>query len=101
MNEREPPLSLIPVSALNEEALALAHDTEGQGLHVWRNGGSWKALIDSALYHILAFNEGEDIDPKSSLLHLGHARAYLGMLIEYTGTKDEFDDRHTRVDSKA
>ena len=90
----KPPLGLIPHSALLEEASVLGFGCEKYGRHNWRQGVEWQRLINSALRHIHAFNDGEDLDPETGLHHLAHARASLGFLIEYTTTHPELDDRH-------
>lgn len=39
----------------------------------WRQGFAYSRLYDAALRHILAFWQGEDLDPESGLHHLLHA----------------------------
>lgn len=90
----KPPISLIPRSALVEEAQVLAFGAQKYDRHVWRDGMQWSRLIDACLRHLTAFNEGEDIDQESGLSHLAHARCSLGFLIEYSKTHKELDDRY-------
>jgi hypothetical protein len=59
----------------------------------WKRGCPWKGLLDTAQAHIDAFAEGEDLDRESGLHHLAHAWCYLGILIDYTVTHPECDDR--------
>lgn len=49
----------------------------------WKRGNHWFEFYGSALRHILAFWQGEDIDPESGLHHLAHAIWNLGTLRYY------------------
>jgi hypothetical protein len=67
------PLSQLSYVALAEEALASpAKDADDEE----------KKYVDSALSHIYAFNEGEDFEQETGILHLAHARVALGQLIK-------------------
>jgi len=88
------PLSLIPRSALMAEADVLAFGAKKYARHNWRAGMDYSRLIDAALRHLLAFNDGEDVDPETGLSHLAHARCCLAFLIEYQTTHPERDDRY-------
>lgn len=91
------PLSLIPRSALIAEARVMAAGREKYTAHNWRGGMEWSRLLDAALRHITAFNEGQDYDDGeggTGELHLANARCCLAFLIEYheqgLGTDDRF-----------
>ena len=88
------PLSLIPVSALLEEAAVMGYGEKKYGRDNWRNGMHWSRALDAAQRHILAFQDGEDFDPETGLHHLAHARCNMAFLIEYALTHPELDDRH-------
>ena len=100
LDDGKPPLGLIPYSALMEEARVLGFGVEKYGAHNWRQGLEWQRLIDAALRHILAFNNGKDLDPETGLHHLAHARCSLGFLIEYGITHPELDNRHASKTGK-
>lgn len=87
------PVGLIPSSAILEEARVMAYGEKKYGRDNWRQGMAWSRVIDASLRHILAFKEGEDFDPETSLYHLAHARCCLAFLIEYYTTHPEKDDR--------
>lgn len=89
----KPPLSLIPTSALSVESRVMGFGASKYGRDNWRRGMEWSRLIDAAMRHIAAFNDGEDIDPESGIHHLGHARCCLAFLIEYADKKLGVDDR--------
>jgi hypothetical protein len=87
-------ISLIPREAIEEEAKALAFGAEKYGKYNYREGIAYSRLIDSALRHILALADGEDIDQESGCNHAANARANLGMLIFMMSKKPEMDDRY-------
>lgn len=89
----KPPLGLIPRSALVAEARVLDFGKRKYAAHNWRGGMEWSRLLDAALRHLTAWNEGEDLDPESGLNHLAHARCCLGFLIEYQERGLGHDDR--------
>jgi hypothetical protein len=89
----KPRLDLIPVSAQLEEAEVLAFGAEKYGEHNWRKGMAWSRPYAAALRHLLAWGEGEDLDPESGISHLAHARCNLGFLLEYLKSHPELDDR--------
>lgn len=91
------PLSLIPRSALIEEAHVLAYGAGKYDLHNWRKGMEWSRLCDAILRHVTSFADGEDFDQESGLHHLAHARASCGFLIEYMESHPELDNRHRRA----
>jgi hypothetical protein len=92
-DQNKPPISLIPSNAIEEEAKAFGFGANKYGKHNYRNGLEYTRLIDASMRHILAFSDGEDLDPESGLNHLAHARACLGMLLFNTKYKPEMDDR--------
>lgn len=89
-DQGKPQLSLIPRSALIAEAHVMGFGAEKYGRDNWKHGLHYTRLIDAALRHILAYNDGEDNDPETGLSHLAHARCCLGMLIDTPG---QWDDR--------
>lgn len=90
----KPHLFLIPRSALEAEARVLGFGALKYGMHNWRQGFDWSRLIDAAMRHIVAFADGEDMDPESGLSHIAHARCMLGFLLSHQleglGTDDRF-----------
>src|SRR5258707_878418 len=69
-------LSLISRAALEELAKVLEFGAKKYSRHGWRevaDKAKWSELVDAALRHLLAFNEGETLDSESGLLHVAHA----------------------------
>lgn len=59
----------------------------------WKLGFKYTRSIAAALRHIMAFKDGEDLDPESGLPHVAHAIASLEhLLYDYIHHNDN-DDR--------
>lgn len=91
--ENKPALSMIPKSSLDLEAAVLAFGAKKYERNNWKKGMEWTRLVDSALRHITAWNDGEELDPESGLSHLAHAKCCLSFLIEYQTKGLGEDDR--------
>ena len=90
----KPPLALLSTVALEDTAKVLAFGVEKYTAHNWRKGIGWTSIMSSALRHLFAFNNGEDLDEESGISHLAHAMCDIMFLLEYTYTEDSvFDDR--------
>ncbi|WP_266156768.1 dATP/dGTP diphosphohydrolase domain-containing protein [Dyella silvatica] len=62
----------------------------------WAKGMPWSAPMACAIRHCLAILDGEENDPESGLPHLAHVKCNLLMLLTFTGTYPEGDDRPVR-----
>jgi len=91
------PVSLISSEALLQEASVLAMGRDKYGAHNWRGGLEWTRVCDALLRHVLAWKDGEDLDPESGLSHIAHARACTGFILEYIKTHPELDNRYKKV----
>jgi hypothetical protein len=60
----------------------------------WRKGTEWREFLGSALRHLLAWGDGEDLDRESGLSHLKHAATNIAFLIEYQERGLGTDDRY-------
>lgn len=60
----------------------------------WRRGMKWLIPFDSAVRHLNKWKDGEEFDEESGLSHLHHAACNLAMLIEYSTTCVELDNRY-------
>lgn len=88
----------IPVDLLSTEALLRISEVLGFGAEKyardnWRQGIAYSRVVSAALRHILAWKEGNDIDPESNLNHLAHAGCCIMFLLEFLKTHPELDDR--------
>jgi hypothetical protein len=59
----------------------------------WAKGMAWSVPIACAARHLLAIIRGEENDPESGLRHRGHVLCNLVMLLTFTETYLEGDDR--------
>lgn len=92
----KPPLELISSKALVELAKVLGFGATKYAPDGWRRGMEWRRLIGAALRHLTSFNDGEDRDPETGLLHAAHAMCCCMFLVEYALTKVGRDDRFRR-----
>lgn len=85
-DDGKPDLSLLSSIALLEIAKVLDHGKRKYSAHNWRGGFKYSRLIAAVLRHILAYNNGEEIDPETGLSHLAHASCGLMFLLEFEKT---------------
>ena len=73
----------------------LTFGAEKYAAHNWREGISASRLIAAFQRHMLAFNDGEDLDPETGLSHIYHASCCVMFLAELMETMPEqIDDRY-------
>lgn len=89
----KPPLSWIPRTALEQESLVFLYGANKYGRNNYKAGMKWTRLLDACMRHVVAFANGEDVDPESGLSHLAHAKASLSMIMFYIEHKRGEDDR--------
>lgn len=75
-------LSLVPIAALEQEALGFMLGERKYGRYNYLKGMEASRLVAAALRHIHAWNAGEELDPESGASHLGHARCCLAMILD-------------------
>lgn len=89
-------LSLIPLVAMIEEAKGFMLGEKKYGRYNYCKGLEVSRLIGAAMRHILAYQQGENLDPESGASHLGHARCCLAMLLECERLGTLKDDRYNK-----
>lgn len=92
-NADKPPLELIPPAALESAARVFGYGATKYSAYNWANGMSWQTVIGCLLRHVAAIQKGEDVDPESGELHIGHVLCNAMMLAQYYETYLEGDDR--------
>ena len=95
-NDGKPDLSLIPLWTLAGEALVWAHGKKKYSAWNWSKGMPWSVPLACALRHLMAWQNGEDIDPESGQSHLDHVACNIRMLKLYSVNYPEGDDRPPR-----
>ena len=88
------PFSVIPGRVVGELGLAMMEGALKYGRHNYRVAGVRASVYkDAALRHILAFWEGQDIDPDSKLPHIVKAMACMAVLRDSQIQGNWVDDR--------
>lgn len=78
---KKAPISTVPSGIIMELGLAMLEGARKYGRHNYRVAGVRASVYyDAAGRHLLAWWEGEDIDPDSGLPHLSKAMATLAVL---------------------
>jgi len=96
----KPRLDLVPPSVVLALADVLAYGAAKYRDNNWRSnhGMRWGRIYAAMMRHLLAWHDGEDIDPESGKPHLHHALCNLAFLIEFTAAHMGLDDRWNRRD---
>lgn len=92
-DEDKPNLDLLSYVAALGEARVLTFGKKKYAADNWRKGMEWRRLIRAAIGHIMAFGDGEDLDPESGLPHIDHAACCIMFLSEYQKKGLGTDDR--------
>lgn len=92
----KPSLGLLPWPALIEITKVLDFGAKKYARYNWRAGFAWSRLYDALLRHIVAFIEGEDLDPESGFSHLAHAGCCLLFLLTLIKERPDLDDRYKK-----
>lgn len=94
----KPQLHLLPTAALEAAAGALSLGASKYGPWNWRGGQVASSTYTGAmLRHLLAWRDGEDIDPESGVSHLGHVIANCAILLDAAQHGTLVDDRPEKV----
>ena len=89
-------LSLFALETLEGACQVLAYGREKYAAWNWAKGANHSVPFDSMMRHLIAWQNGEEIDPESGLGHLDHAMCNMMFLIYYSLHYPELDDRFVR-----
>lgn len=92
-NKGKPQIHQVPSCVITGIAEVLAFGEAKYGKWNWQKGNKFSVPYDSAMRHLLAFNEGQDLDDESKMNHLKHALCNVAMLLYYYENYPEMDDR--------
>lgn len=88
------PLSGMPAPVLLECGLVKLHGDLKYGRYNWRDAGvRGSVYYDASMRHMMAWYEGEDLDPDSEINHIAHAIAGLMVLRDSMIQGNWTDDR--------
>lgn len=91
-------MSTVPAEVLLEVAVALTEGARKYGRHNYREiGVRGSVYYDATLRHLMAWWEGEDIDPDSDLSHITKAITSLIVLRDAMINEKWTDDRPPRI----
>lgn len=91
---RKVPMSCVPMPPLTEIAVAMQEGARKYGRHNYRDAGvRGSVYFDAALRHLIAWWEGEDLDPDSGISHVSKAMATLLVLRDSQIRDNWVDDR--------
>lgn len=91
-------VDLLPTKPLVAAGEVMEYGARKYKPHNWRLGLNWSDTMASAMRHLLAFNDGEDLDPETGKPHLAHALCQVLFLAEYYMTGTGTDDRFIHID---
>lgn len=97
----KPEMDLLSSKWLFGVAQVLTFGKKKYAAHNWRLGIESSRLLSALQRHLLAWNDGEDLDPETGLSHLYHASCCLMFLSELMITRPDLDTRYKLPCSKA
>lgn len=93
-DEGKAPINLIPPAPLIDIAKVFEFGVRKYGLFNYKKGMKLSRLYDAMMRHMLAWNDGEDVDPESKMTHVAHAGCCLLMLSDAMIKGYGHDDRY-------
>jgi hypothetical protein len=91
---KKPPLRLVPPALILWVSKAFEEGARKYGAFNWRAKSVRRSIyIEAAMRHLLALQDGEDVDPESGLPHECKAAACLAILLDARETGNLIDDR--------
>jgi hypothetical protein len=93
-DQGKPPMDLIPSFPLFCIAEVLNYGAVKYSEHNWRKGMPWTRPYAAAQRHLLAWNDGEDLDPETGLNHIDHALCELMFLRQFIKDFPDMDTRY-------
>lgn len=92
--DKKVPLHLVPGPAMAYCAQALKEGSRKYGAFNWRHTSvEVQTYVGATMRHLMAFVDGEDMDPESGNPHLAHAIASLAILIDAIESGKVIDNR--------
>lgn len=95
----KPPMHLLEREFLEGTARALGFGNQKYAAFDYRDGTTVSQFTAAAMRHLVAFMDGEDIDPESGLPHLWHLGGSVNVLCYLARYRPKADDRPGHVQS--
>jgi Domain of unknown function (DUF5664) len=95
-NQGKPKWSLVDFDALVPMVRVLEYGSSKYHPDNWKKGLKYTEVSESLLRHVFAFLDGEDNDPESKLLHVGHILSNAMFLSYMSQYRHDMDNR--RID---
>lgn len=96
-DQDKPEWSLLPLKSCLEGVIrVLMVGAKKYTRHNWKAGMPWSRVLDATKRHLVAWEEGEDLDNETSLNHIDHALCELLFLRYYITHNVGEDDRFKR-----
>lgn len=92
-DDGKPPIDLVDKELIIEVAKILGYGAEKYEAHNWRTGLPLTRYYSAAMRHLMAWNDGEDVDPESGLSHISHAACNMMFILRLMKDKPELDNR--------
>lgn len=93
-DQEKPRVGLVPVEAILAVSNVLTAGAKVYGDRNWELGISYERVYNATMRHLLAWWNGEDVDPDSGMSHLWHALTNLCFLVTYVERNmNSFDNR--------
>ena len=98
---QKPPMSFVPPFALRALGLVMKHGADKYGRLNWRQHRvSSTVYYDAAMRHLMAWMDGEDLDPESGQPHLAHVMACCTIILDAGDRGKLNDNRAEALDAK-
>ena len=92
----KPDYALLTRPMLESMIAAFMHGESKYSRGNFKGGFTNTRLLAAAMRHIMAFNDGEDLDPDSNVSHLGHAMAALAMCLDNRAEGTSVEGRYIK-----
>ena len=79
-NKGKPQLSYTPLALMEAVSHVMEFGASKYERDNWKKGFPYLSLVDSLQRHLMAWSEGEDVDPESGLNHMWHVACNVGFI---------------------
>lgn len=96
-DENKPPLALLPPEGMRAVARVQEYGHKKYGdFNNYRKGMEISRQASCIMRHVLAFMDGEDVDPESGESHIAHAATRAMFLLQNIKDGVAIDDRYKK-----